>query len=190
MHLGKGAAAMKADDSALLCSNWEVDALRRAPHQPGPVNGVGHAPLEGLHQPDELLRVVFQVGVLGDDDVARDVGEACSQRGPLPAVPLVVHHPESIPPPPFPIPEPLTGSVRRAVVHQDDLFLQLQGHDLPEDLLDGFALVVDGHDDGKLHAVTLIGKGTRRSRRPRKDPMEGPTHRIARSWVIARGNPR
>ena len=29
MHAGAGAAAMKAEDSALLCSNWEVDALRR-----------------------------------------------------------------------------------------------------------------------------------------------------------------
>jgi hypothetical protein len=97
----------------------------------------------------------FQVGVLHDDHVARGGGKTGAQRRALALVDLMINDAgyerldlgaENVP-----------GAVGRTVVDHDDLLVRhRRGADRVHNGADGFALVVAGDDDRKLHAEEAV----------------------------------
>jgi hypothetical protein len=64
----------------------EVRALRPAAREARAVDDVGRAALDRLDEPGYLGRVVLQVGVLDDRDLAVEVRDRGTDRGTFPAV--------------------------------------------------------------------------------------------------------
>src|ERR1700746_1362412 len=146
--------------------------------EPGTIDHIGNFPIDDQRKHSRpVVRVVFKVGILDDDDISRGTREPGPQSGTFTAIPLVKKDSEREAPlvlrtirgkvqlaavierygAPNAIrmcqipPQPLRGSVLRAIVHDDDLFWYLG--DCPRDLLqdgpDGLCFVVGGDDDGQ-----------------------------------------
>ena len=109
------------------------------------------ARLDRPQQQRVLGRVVLEVGVLDDQDLAAR-GVHRGAHGPaLAHVLLVEDHAHAVPA--VPGRELLARAVGRAVVDDDDLLLGRLARDEPEDLVDRADLVVDGNQDGELHGL-------------------------------------
>ena len=123
-------------------------------------------------QPRPVLRVVLEVGVLDEHEVAGDVLEAGADRGALPAV-LGVR--DDLDGAVAELGEHGVGAVVAAVVHDDELAVERQLDDphAAQDLDDGVALVVHGHDDREL---------------PVRDRVVRSAHRWVRAWCVARSH--
>src|SRR5262245_12558374 len=141
------------------------------------VNDVGNFAIGDQRQhPRPVFGIIFEIGVLDDDDVSRSAREAGSQSGTLTSIALVKQDGEretslvlraicgeldlaavaerhaapdalrlcQIPP------QPLRGSVTRAIIDDDDLFWYLGDriHNFLEYAPDRPCLVVGGNDDG------------------------------------------
>ena len=144
----------------------ELDAAQAADHQiedprgQGFVDGiVADAFPAGNHvaalmqlcdESRDLLRIVLQVGVHRDDEFAARRREACIQRGGLAKVPAERDASDVVERPRKRL-QPLRRSVRRAVVHEDDLVVEPGvGHYGPDPLAQQgkrILLVVDRNDD-------------------------------------------
>src|SRR5579859_4213849 len=92
-----------------------------------------------------IPRVVLQVGVLDEDEVAAGRTDPGSHRRAFAPVDAVAHHPyrrvlEGS--------QDLVGPIHRSVVDDDDFPVdrQIDPTHPPDDLPDGVSLVVDGHD--------------------------------------------
>ena len=122
------------------------DAVRPDRQEPRAVDHVGHALDDRLDQAMVLGGIVFQVGVLDDDDVAGGLGEAGPHGRPFAAVPLVqddanvfaaVDRRQHVP-----------RAVGAAVVDQDDLLGDGHLADAADDLDHRGLLVVDRDHHG------------------------------------------
>ncbi len=65
------------------------DAMGPGGQEAAPEHRIGLVGLERLEQTDQILRVVFEIGVLDRDEIARYVAEARAQRRPLALIDLV-----------------------------------------------------------------------------------------------------
>ena len=141
-----------------------VDELRGERASPGvfaPLAPAGcdvRAVRHGADQLREVRRLVLQVSVHRDDDVAARADESRVHRRVLAEVALEAHsldprvaRVESL--------DRRPGAVARAVVHDDHLErarVALEDLDgLGHDLLYGSLLVEDGHDEGDVRAIVL-----------------------------------
>ena len=127
----------------------EIDhAVRVGPHETRAKDDIGPAGQDGCEQAGILVGIVFEVGILHDDDVAGGGGEAGAERGALALVDLMVNNPGEFA---FDlVAQDVAGPVGRTIVHdQDFLPLDRRGPDGGEDGMDGLPLVEAGNDDGK-----------------------------------------
>src|SRR5690606_26677852 len=100
--------------------------------------------------------VVFEVGVLHDHDVAGGGGEAGAHGGALALIFLVVN--DLIDQRCDFGAQQVAGAVARAVVHDDDLFLdiaEIHGANPVNQRADGVTFVVAGDDDGEFHGLRI-----------------------------------
>ena len=95
-----------------------------------------------------FARVVLEIGVLDDHDVAcRFTNPACHGRS-LAAVLRLQQHADAVPA--IEIFQDVPCPIARAIVHDHDLFFdvrKLDGQDAGDDLPNGAPLVVAGHHD-------------------------------------------
>ena len=125
----------------------------RSEHRIGP-------PVQNRLQERRIVRrVVLQVGVLDDDDVALRLREAGPQRRALALVALVVEDAHVIALDPV---HDLARAIGRGVVHDDDFLAVRRGLDLPDDLGDEVLLVVNRDDDREQRAGILCHADLRR----------------------------
>jgi len=103
-------------------------------------------PAEGI-----FAGIIFQIGILDDDDVAAHLGQAAADRCPLAAVGAVLKQADVACLGQFFQHRP--GAVGGAVVYGDNLFAERHGLHLFHDLPDGAGLVVDRHD----HRHHIVG---------------------------------
>src|SRR6266850_5760147 len=143
----------------------EKHPMRLSPES-RPIHDVRFVLEDRFEQAWVFERVVFEVGVLHQDDVSRDSRKSGSQSRPLAAVLIVIQDHELRR---AQAPENITGPVARSVVDDDDLLRDRDGADSFEDLPDGADLVVDGDDDRKPHAR----KASTVRRRPSSMPIFG-----------------
>ena len=108
-----------------------------------------------VEQFDPVLRVIFEVCVLDDDQVAGGRLEARSQRSPLALVLSMVEHSDGGV---LKSGQHLVGAVGGSVVDHHDL--NLEGHidraDPPDHFANGRPLVVDGHEHAEGLVVLLL----------------------------------
>ena len=125
-----------------------------AAEEPGSVDDVGLARENGPEQDGVFLRVVLEVGVLDDDEIARRGAHAGPDGRALPHVARLQEDPDAVLA--VELPEDVPRAVLRAVVHDHDLALEVSevdGEDPREDLADRPALVVRRHHDRQLHGL-------------------------------------
>ena len=108
-----------------------------------------------------LARVVLQVGVLDDHEIAGRGRESRAQRRALALVLLVIQHADARLS--FELLQFVARAVRRVIVNDDDFPAQPErfewdGADGGDDLMNGGALVEDGHDDGEFHSGIPVCK--------------------------------
>ena len=104
-----------------------------------------------LEQTRVVARVIFQIGVLNQHDIAGRALEALAQSGTLALVDrLEMHDDVLVRPSVLDLGIELERTVGRTVVHKDDLSIQtgIDGEHLREQLLERSDLVVDRNDDG------------------------------------------
>src|SRR5262245_14236775 len=112
------------------------------------VDDIGQAVLDWLNQSTVLGRIVFEIGVLNDDDVASRSSNSSTESSSLALIDLVIQHSDgwnfarSIE-----LTQNLARSVLGAVVNNDDLFIEWSFLDAFEYPQDGAFLVVDRYDD-------------------------------------------
>ena len=101
-------------------------------------------------------RVVFQIGILNDDDVCGRVGDARAQRRTFALIHFVAHQldarlvlRERL--------ELLPGVVGRTIIHDDELLNRSLGEHDPDDFGDGGGLVEYGHDGRQARGDVSIG---------------------------------
>ena len=125
-------------------------AVRTASHEARPVDHVGFAFDQGFQKERVLGRIVFEVSVLNDNEVAAGFLNAAAQGCALAHVARLQQHTQRRPILLFQGSKDLAGGVGRAVVdaEQFDLEGELQRKDTVDHEAQGGALVVDGHDHG------------------------------------------
>ena len=126
-----------------------LDAVLGASAETRAEDDVRPAGLDRPQQQRVLGRVVLEVRVLDQQDLAPAPPDRRPDRPPLALVRLVEDDPNAFAP--VPRLEDLARAVGRGVVHDDDLLLDRHRGDEPEDLVDRARLVVDGDQDGELH---------------------------------------
>ena len=121
----------------------EVEDTVRPAEEPRAEARIGPAVDNRLEQLPPVSRVVLQIGVLDDDDVAGAHGERLANGGALAAIHgLQVQAIDAA----FveELLEKVAGAIGGTVVDDDDLFLNGRGGDFIENELDGVTLVIDG----------------------------------------------
>ena len=129
----------------------------RAAEEAGSVHDVGLAGEDGPEEDRVFLRVVLEVGVLDDDEIAGRGAHPGPDRRALPQVARLQEDADAVLA--VELAEDVAGAVRRAVVHDHDLALEVpevHGEDLREDLANRPALVVRRHHDRQLHRSLLF----------------------------------
>ncbi len=121
---------------------WPAQEARAVDH-------IRDALLDGLKQVGVVARVVLQVGVLDEHDLALRSLDPGADGAPFPQVLLVQQDAHTLPA--VQGGEQVAGAVGRAVVHQQDLGGAPGGLHPPDDLVEAVLLVVDGDDDRKVH---------------------------------------
>ena len=148
----------------------EVVHALRPPEKPRAIHHVGPAIHNRLEQPCIISRVVLQIRVLYQDNLARSFGEPAPQRR---ALALVLRLKEkaqaaqrdgiaavlarsrsfaALLPLLQPL-EDLPSPVGRAIVHENHFLAQFRVHHAPKNLLNRCPLVVHRHDDGHLRVA-------------------------------------
>ena len=118
--------------------------------EPRAVDDVGLAGEERLQQHVVLRRVVFQVGVLDDQELACRLLNAPAYRRPLALVVRLLEQPDHVRVTGSQRRQDLGRAVGRAVIDHDNLLRHVDGDDTSDELTNGVALVVDRNDDRKL----------------------------------------
>jgi hypothetical protein len=127
----------------------EVRALRPSSGEAGTEDDVGDAALDRLDQRRHVGGVVFEIGVLDHRDVAVRVRDRRAHRRALAAVVLADDDDAvtSI----APALDEFARAVRRAVVDDDDLLVEVECPHGVEQRLDRRRLVVGRHEEGHAH---------------------------------------
>jgi hypothetical protein len=102
----------------------------------------------GASSAGDVARVVLEIGVLDHHDVTLRVREAGADGGALAAIGRMEEHADLAA---RDAAEDVPGAVERAVVDDEDLLRVRQRLHALQDLPDARRLVVDRHDDRKLH---------------------------------------
>jgi hypothetical protein len=103
-----------------------------------------------------LRRVVLQIRVLDDENVAGGFANTPSHRRALPEILALQHDPDAVAP--VHPGDDLARAIRGPVVDDYQLSFEIREigrHDTPDDLADRPAFVVDRHDDGQLHRLEI-----------------------------------
>lgn len=105
-----------------------------------------------LDEPGILRGIVFQVGVLNNHDIARDVTESFPEGRSLPLIARLVEDPNIVGLG-LDLRENLSRSIRAPVINEDDLLGN--GHILnpANDFADPLLFVVNRHDNGEREAL-------------------------------------
>jgi hypothetical protein len=139
----------------------EVRALRFAAGEAGAVDRICEAAHDRLDQGWHVLRVVLHVRVLDHGDLTGHVRDRGSYGGALPLV-LLPEQEDAIVLG-APALDGVGGPVRRPVVHDDHLRLEVERVDSGEHLLDRAPLVVGGDEKGDAHQPGTISSRLARS---------------------------
>ena len=131
------------------------DAALAASEEPRAVHDVGVSLLDRPEQLRVLARVVLEVRVLDDDDVAGRLLKTRRDRGALSHVLRLQEDPDAVLA--VHLAQDVARAVLRAVVDDDDLLLDRHRLHLADELADRLRLVVDGDDDGELHRPASSG---------------------------------
>ena len=106
-----------------------------------------------------IRRIVFEVGILNENDVARGVFESCAEGRALAAVEGMGHDLE--PGTLLKFLQDVAGAIGRGIVHENDLLFQaagIRGADAAKNLLDRGGLVEDGNQDRQtLEGISHLG---------------------------------
>jgi hypothetical protein len=127
------------------------DSPRAAAEEARAVDDVGVTLLDRRQQLEVLHRVVLEVGVLHDHDVARGVPEPDGHRRAFALVLRLEEHADALDA--VHLAQDLARPVLRPVVDDQDLLLDGHGLHARDDLADRLRLVVRGDHDGQLHGV-------------------------------------
>ena len=127
----------------------QVRPLRPPARKPGAEDDVGDAAVDRLDQRRHVGRVVLEIGVLDDSDVAVHVRNRRPNGGALAAVLLTDQHDGVLPC--APLFDEVAAAVGRAVVDDDDLLVELERPDGVEHGHDRRGLVVGRYEEGDPH---------------------------------------
>src|SRR5437764_12204685 len=105
-----------------------------AAEKPGSIDDIGAARADEFDELWILLRRIFEVRVLNQNDVAAHVAESDAKRRALPRVRRLLQQRERQLA--LQLLEPLARAVGRTIVHDNQLEAQLHGEDPPDALLD------------------------------------------------------
>ena len=126
------------------------DPMGAPPHKTRTINHVGLARQNRIKQERIFLRVIFQVRILHDNDVARGGAKSSAERGTFALVGFVIendiHGSAQL------IFDDGSGPIRRTVINENNL--QRRNRRAPDgvhDLRNGFALVKTGYDNRNFH---------------------------------------
>src|SRR6266498_910527 len=131
--------------------------MRAAAGETRAINDVRRAILNRLNQARIILRIVFQVGVLHDHDVARHMTNSCLYRRALSLILRLKKHFDLIQwvvdalALIFQPGQNLPAAVLRAVIDQNNFLRQLHGAHTAHDFLQRALFVINGDQDGELH---------------------------------------
>ncbi len=122
--------------------------MRASPHEAGPVDHVGFPLNQGLEQRRVFAGIVFQVGILDDDEVARGFLDPPAQRRAFPHVSRLQQHSQGGRILAFEFRENVARRVGRSVIHTEQLNFEgnVERKDVPDDAPQRRALVIDRHD--------------------------------------------
>ena len=130
-----------------------------------------------------IRRIVFEVGILNENDVARGVFESRAEGRTLAAVDGMRN--DFDPAHLLKFPEDVAGAVGGGVVHENDFIFQAAGirsADAAKNLLDRVGLIEDGNQDRQtLEAITYLGREYRRWTVP-PSPAFFPVATSRRAW--------
>lgn len=146
-HVGEGGEEAVADVVPVV-----DDAVGAAAEEAGAVDDIGAAFEDGLEESGVVVGVVFEVGILDEDDIAGGFGEAGVEGGAF-ALVVVVEGGDDVGEAGGEGGEEVAGAVGGAVIDEDDFALEagVDAADGFEEVGEGLDLVVDGDDDGELH---------------------------------------
>ena len=136
--------------------------MRRSPVNREPYTTCALPRSTGANSLGQSSRVVLEIGVLHEHEVAGDLFEPGADRGSLALVLLVVDDADRAV---GELAEHLPRAVGAAVVDEHELAFQrdVDGAHAPHDLDDGVAFVVDRHDDRQLVVLHLVVRLCHRS---------------------------
>src|SRR6185312_784432 len=121
------------------------------------IDHVRAAALDRLDQRGDVGRVVLHVGILDDRNVAVGMRDGSAHRGSLAPVLLTDEDDVvTIGPPGL---DEVSRPIRRTVVYDDDLLLQVESVDAVEDLDDRRRLVVGGYEECDTHGGAAYREG-------------------------------
>ena len=118
----------------------------RTAEKAGAEHGVGVARQDGAQQRRNLHRIVFEVGILHDDHVARGGLDRGADRRALAAVDRVAPHLVDASLGVQPV-EDLAAAIARGVVDADDLLVDRHGANLLDQRFEGAGFVVHRNQD-------------------------------------------
>ena len=124
------------------------------------VDDIGVAFEDGGQELRIVARIVLQVGVLDDDDLAAHLGLSGPERCPLASVALMAQDDEVGPDDAL---EELGRRVGRAIVHDDELFLLGRPPHAGDHLRNRRSLVIDRDDHREQRAPGVRGRSSARS---------------------------
>src|ERR1700723_3731670 len=109
-------------------------------------------------------RIVFPVGGLNDDEVARGFLNAAAQGGSFAHI-LRLKSETNMRMLRLQFRENLSRAITGSVVDADQLDFERNGENLQDHLAEGGAFVIDRHHDGKLHGAPSVGEAPSNSLR-------------------------
>ncbi len=147
----------------------EQDAMG-ASQEPGPKNYICHAPLNGFQEPVVIVRIVLQIRILNEYHLTMRFLKSATQGRSLAAILFLEFDPNVIGAKLIlslrqrhdrlgvlsQFFQELSCSVGGTVVHNDDLFLDIDGLDPVQKLLDRWPLVVHRDHDGEFGVVFTV----------------------------------
>ena len=126
------------------------DAVGRGAEEAGSVDDVGFAFEQRMEECGIVGGIVFEVGVLDDDEVSGGLLDAAAEGGALAHV-LGLEQDADLGMGGLQFGEDFAGAVAGAVVDADEFDFERDGEDAGDDFPQRGLLVVDGHDYGEFH---------------------------------------
>src|SRR5262249_9975057 len=123
----------------------EEDPVRTT-DEAGSIYDVGLVRQYRLDQNGILIRIIFKVGILDNDDVSRDGFKAGPQRSSFPHIARLKNDPQVLTG--TKLLEDFAGAIGRKVIHNDDLFGKIYRADTPKNFANSGLFIVNRNYDG------------------------------------------